>query len=148
MYVSFEIAALFPLLHRRVKKSSNFQTNILIDSIESFLDYLSSRNKFFLAIFANFCILGGIISCQNRMYHLVVAKDDLTNFCCCLLYFVRIFRPRPNVCRDFCLEFEFAPWRPFDFGVAVKNKGKTLWNAVPVLHVFAPSMRYKKYLTC
>ena len=45
MYVSFEIAALFPSPHRRVKKSGNFKTNILIDSMESFLNYLSSKLK-------------------------------------------------------------------------------------------------------
>ena len=49
MYVSFEIAALFSSPYRRVKKRGNFKTNILVDSIESFL-YCPSilRNDFVL----------------------------------------------------------------------------------------------------
>ena len=42
MYVNFEIAALFPSLYSRVKKRGNFKTNIRLDSVESFLYYLSS----------------------------------------------------------------------------------------------------------
>ena len=42
MYVDFEIAAHFPSLYSRVKKSANFKTNIHLDSVESFLYYLSS----------------------------------------------------------------------------------------------------------
>ena len=43
-YINFEIAALFPSPCSRVKKCGNFKTNTLIDSIESFLYYLSSNN--------------------------------------------------------------------------------------------------------
>ena len=45
MYVDFEIAALFPLPYSRVKKRANFKTNIHLDSVESFLCYLSSSKK-------------------------------------------------------------------------------------------------------
>ena len=41
MNVNFEIAALFPLPFSRVKKGGNFKTNIHLDSVESFLYYLS-----------------------------------------------------------------------------------------------------------
>ena len=42
---NFEIAALFPSPYSRVKKGGNFKTNIHLDSVESFLYYLSSRRK-------------------------------------------------------------------------------------------------------
>ena len=44
MYVNFEIAAPFSSPCNRVKKSGNFKTNIFLVSVESFLDYLSSKN--------------------------------------------------------------------------------------------------------
>ena len=43
MNVIFEIAALFPLPFSRVKKCGNFKINIHLDSVESFLYYLSSK---------------------------------------------------------------------------------------------------------
>ena len=45
MYVSFEIAALFSSPYRRMKKRGNFQTNKLVESIESILYCLSSRER-------------------------------------------------------------------------------------------------------
>ena len=53
MYFIFQIAALFSSPYMRVKKRGNFKTNILVDSIESFLYCLSSspfilRNDFVL----------------------------------------------------------------------------------------------------
>ena len=42
MYVNFEIAAFFPSPYSLVKKGGNFKTNIHLDSLESFLNYLSS----------------------------------------------------------------------------------------------------------
>ena len=45
MNVNFEIAALFPSPFSRVKKGGNFKTSIHLDSVESFLYYLSSRGK-------------------------------------------------------------------------------------------------------
>ena len=45
MYVSFEIAAIFPSPHRRVKKRGIFKTNLLVDSIELFL-YCLRSSKF------------------------------------------------------------------------------------------------------
>ena len=44
MYVDFEITALFPSPYSRVKKSGNFKTNIHLESVESFLYYLSSSS--------------------------------------------------------------------------------------------------------
>ena len=62
MYVNFEITAIFPLPYSRVKKRANFKTNIHLDSVESFLYYLSSTNrKFFICLtplsFSNFLIV-------------------------------------------------------------------------------------------
>ena len=46
MYVDFEIAALFPSPYSRVKKRAKFKTNIHLDSVASFLYYLSSSDSF------------------------------------------------------------------------------------------------------
>ena len=43
MHVDFEIAALFPSPYSREKKRANFKTNIHLDSVETFIYYLSSR---------------------------------------------------------------------------------------------------------
>ena len=43
MNVDLEIATLFPSTFSRVKKGGNFRTNIPLDSVESFLHYLSSK---------------------------------------------------------------------------------------------------------
>ena len=45
MYVDFEIAAFFPSPYSRVKKRANFKTNIHLDSVESFIYYLSSNTS-------------------------------------------------------------------------------------------------------
>ena len=44
MSVNFEIAAPFPSPFSRVKKGGNFKTNIHLNSVESFLHYLSSSD--------------------------------------------------------------------------------------------------------
>ena len=49
MYVTFEIAALFPSPFSRVNKRGNFKTNIRLDSVESFLYYLSSSARSFIS---------------------------------------------------------------------------------------------------
>ena len=49
MYVDFEIAALFPSQYTRVRKGHNFKTNIHLDSVESFLTYLSSNSRVIVA---------------------------------------------------------------------------------------------------
>ena len=46
MNVNFEIAALYRSPFSPVKKGGNFKTNIHLDSVESFLYYLSSRFHF------------------------------------------------------------------------------------------------------
>ena len=43
MYVNHEIATLFPHCIAELKKRGNFKLNIHLDSVESFLHYLSSR---------------------------------------------------------------------------------------------------------
>ena len=43
MYVSFEIAALLSSPYRREKKRGNIKINTLVDSIESFLYCLGSK---------------------------------------------------------------------------------------------------------
>ena len=46
MYVTFDIAALFPSPYSRVKKRGNFKTNIHMDYVDSFLYHLRSSLQF------------------------------------------------------------------------------------------------------
>ena len=56
MYVNFEFAALLPSPYSRVKKRGNLNTNTYLDSVESFLYYLSS-SSFPLALSFLNCIV-------------------------------------------------------------------------------------------
>ena len=50
MYAIFEMDAHFPSPYSRVKKRGNFKTNVHLESVKSFLYYLSSNRKMYLEI--------------------------------------------------------------------------------------------------
>ena len=81
MYVNFEIAALFPSPYNRVKKRGNFKTNTHMDSVESFLYYLSSSKaktaaisklEIFLTYRSHSCFL----SSRSSMNGILAFLDD------------------------------------------------------------------------
>ena len=75
MYVNFEIAAVFPSPYSHMKKGGNFKTNFLLDSVESFLKYLSSSPSNF--------------SC-NRAFQSIVYNSD-QKMVLRAIYFIRAY---------------------------------------------------------